>query len=491
MAGGGGKSGRNSVVFYGNMPFLKIQPYTQRVVMNDKSRQISQTEIPGFSKYTSVNSPTEMFFFHKKNMAYRKKKVKPIKRKLMENGESNFSLITKKWMENASAENKQSLGQFMSPKPLREYLLNQLNIKNGDKVLDPSVGTGEFLNDVKKRCPGVKLYGWDIDKNILEYAKKLVPAAKLSNISSLSMPEKGKYDFVIGNPPYFQLKLDNTEKTVFREVISGRPNIFALFFKVGIEALKPGGELAYIVPPSMNAGAYFQNLRKFITHENHVKHLKIFKKTDFFYEAQTSVQIIVIKKCAGISQHSYVIEDCSSGKELTLLTENAAVEQRKFRNHVSLHRLGFKAVTGPVIWNKNKNNLTNEKKEHCAPLLYARNIVNNEIVLSQDDRRPQYIKTDKLLKGKAIIVNRITGSVGNGILKCAMVKDGFVFAAENHLNVIMPSHWAEQKISIEELFKIINNEKFIETAMSITGNTQLSASEWNYFVPMTINCQER
>ncbi len=225
-------------------------------------------------------------------------------------------------MASTTAAGKKVFGQFMSPKPLRRYLLAQLKIKNGDKVLDPAVGTGEFLNDVRSICRGAKLYGWDVDDTILSYATQLAPSAKLRRCSSLLMPEKNKYDFVIGNPPYFQLKLSAPEKSIFKEVIGGRPNIFALFFKVGIDALKPGGRLAYIVPPSMNAGAYFENLRQFITQNNHVTHLKIFEKTNFFNGAQTAVQIIVVKKGPGNSVHSHLIHDVSSGKKLTLLTQN-------------------------------------------------------------------------------------------------------------------------------------------------------------------------
>lgn len=357
-------------------------------------------------------------------------------------------------------------------------------------MLDPSVGTGEFLGDVKKRCPGAEVHGWDVDADILRYAKDLVPAARLRHVSALTMPEAGRYDFVIGNPPYFQLKLNRSERFAFQEVISGRPNIFALFFKVGMEALKPGGELAYIVPPSMNAGAYFKNLREYITRKNHVKHLKIFYETDFFHGAQTAIQIIVVKKGEGASRYSHTITDASSGNRLTLLTENAAREKKKFRHHVSLHSLGYAAATGSVVWNENRDKLTNEKRAACVPLLYARNIVNNKIVLSVDERRPQYIKTKSALSGKAIVVNRIVGAVGKGEIKCALVNDEFVFVAENHLNVIKPIQGAKQKISIERLFDIINNKAFVDAAMSITGNTQLSASEWNYFVPMAVNARD-
>jgi len=460
------------------------------VMPNNLQPTAKQSEIPGVADTRPPVHLDKGFFTHRKNQAYRKKTAPPMRAKPAQGGNGYFSPTTEKWMASVDEAGKQSLGQFMSPRPLRSHLLDQLCIKSGDKVLDPSVGTGEFLGDVKQRCPGAEVYGWDVDDNILRYAKRLVPAARLRHVSALTMPETGRYDFVIGNPPYFQLKLNRSERFAFREVISGRPNIFALFFKIGVEALKPGGELAYIVPPSMNAGAYFKNLREYITRENHVKHLKVFYETDFFHGAQTAIQVIVVKKGRGAARYSHTITDASSGNRLTLLTENAAREKKKFRHHVSLHGLGYAAATGSVVWNENRDKLTNKKRAACVPLLYARNIVNNKIVLSVDERRPQYIKTKNALSGKAIVVNRIVGAVGKGEIKCALVDDGFAFAAENHLNVIKPIRGAKQKISIERLFDIINNKVFVDAAMSITGNTQLSASEWNYFVPMAVNSRD-
>ena len=43
------------------------------------------------------------------------------------------------------------------------------------------------------------------------------------------------FDLVIGNPPYFQVRVTSELKERFGEVISGRANIFALFFQVGLE----------------------------------------------------------------------------------------------------------------------------------------------------------------------------------------------------------------------------------------------------------------
>ena len=49
-------------------------------------------------------------------------------------------------------------------------------------VLDPSVGTGEFLREAQHRCPEVNAVGWDIDPKVLDAARLNVPTAELQRV---------------------------------------------------------------------------------------------------------------------------------------------------------------------------------------------------------------------------------------------------------------------------------------------------------------------
>jgi adenine-specific DNA-methyltransferase len=396
----------------------------------------------------------------------------------------NFTIETLSWFESANLKERQALGQYMTPRFLREYLLNQLNFKPGDRVLDPAVGTGEFLKQAKEFCPELNLFGWDVDLKILAVAQKLVPTANLQHRSALDEYKGEQFDFVIGNPPYFELKLDSKLKSQYDEVISGRANIFGLFFKCGIEALKPGGTLAYVVPPSMNAGAYFKKLRDFLTTGNHIVSLRIFSDPKLFIDAQTSVQVIVVRKGVGKSSNTFEITDEHSGFRSTILCEDPAKFKKMYKDSISLHSLGYEAVTGTTVWNQHKDKLVNEEDSSTVPLLYARNIVAGAISLNSDARRPQYIKNARYFTGQAIVVNRIIGGVGVGVIKAALIPEGFVFAAENHLNVIRPIQGATQKVDFQRLFELITQPEIIEKARALTGNTQLSAKEWTYLMPI-------
>lgn len=406
------------------------------------------------------------------------------------NESEEFSKETLRWLDSALLDSRQALGQYMTPRSLRTHLLKQLNFKPGDRVLDPAVGTGEFLKQALELAPDIKTFGWDIDKKVLEVAGQLVPEAMLTCRSALDEYVGEKFDFVIGNPPYFETKLDSTLKEKYKEVVSGRPNIYALFFQVGINVLRDGGTLAYVVPPSMNAGAYFKNLRTFLTTQNHIIGLSVFNDSSLFIDAQTSVQVILVKKGEGKSTNVFSIQSGNESIKSIIVCERPEEMAELYKGSVSLASLGYEAVTGSTVWNQHKNNLTNSPDGSTIPLLYARNIDQGSITLNSDDRRPQYIRNVRALTGPAILVNRIIGGVGKGVIKAALVPDGFVFTAENHLNVIRPADGKTQSINLHRLFEMINSPEMIEKARKLTGNTQLSAKEWMHLLPFNQSKRE-
>ena len=97
--------------------------------------------------------------------------------------------------------------------------------------------------------------------------------------------------------------LDIKTRQRYKQVIGGRPNIFSLFFAAGLGALKSGGLLGYVVPPSMNNGAFFAKLRSYISQRASIEYLKVYTDNDLFLDAQTAVQLIVLRKGKTSSKH--------------------------------------------------------------------------------------------------------------------------------------------------------------------------------------------
>lgn len=398
---------------------------------------------------------------------------------------AGLSPQTLKWLASAPIEHRKRLGQYMTPAPLRERLLDRCGLFEGMRVLDPGAGTGEFLRSVLDREPGAEVHGWDVDAAVLSAASALAPQARLVRRSALNPHQGEPFDLVIGNPPYFQFDAPREVRTYFARVISGRVNIFALFFQAGMEVLKPGGQLAFVIPPSMNNGAYFERLREYLVERSAVEFLEIHRDQSLFDQAQTAVQLLVLRRGRkDDGRHVFVRRNPSNGFRRTIFSENPAALEASFAGRSSLFDLGYEAVTGTVAWNQHRPALRREAGRRTVPLIWAHNI-EDEIRLRSDHKKPQFIETDRpSLTGPAIVANRIVGSVGSAELRCALVPEGMSFIGENHVNVIRNHGCFDPKMDWTDLLEALRTPAAAQRVRMLTGNTQVSAAELTHLVPV-------
>jgi len=413
-----------------------------------------------------------------------------LKEQIKDNKE--FTDATLKYIDETDINYRKSLGQYFTPKSIREVLLSKLpNTIRKPKVLDPGCGTGEFLITARERFKNPELYGWDIDKRLVDITKQVVPEAHLKNTDALLNQDYDKYDFVIGNPPYYEFSPSEKIKKKFIAVINGRVNIFNLFIYQGIRWLKEGGYLAYVVPPSMNNGAYFQKLRKFIVDNSNIEYLHILKDPKIFHGALQSTMLLILKK--GDNKGTYLFKK----NGILIFSEEARYLEEAFKNNVTLHDLNFEVKTGRLVWNENKKILTNNPKG-AIPLIWAHNIGENELkfpILRKD--KPQYVKTKNYDVGPTIVVNRITGSINSIKLKATTIPPGMKFIAENHVNVIYPISVKRQiklnlapskriNLPLKNIVKQLLSKENLEAMRNITGNTQISKTELEKLFPVKV-----
>lgn len=399
------------------------------------------------------------------------------------------------YISNTPLEKRKMLGQYMTPKAIRDIAIENLSISDGDKVLDPAVGTGELLLSVRNSNPNVSLYGWDIDEEILKTARiNLGQEALLECLNGLWVNGKdGFFDAAIVNPPYFELKPSLREKEAFGEIIKGRANIYAFFIKKVVELVKENGYMAFIVPPSMNNGSYFDLLRDYIIKNAEIKFIKVISDSSLFIEAQTSVQIIILqKKSRPNINESYVIDlkkTTNSPVQRYIFSDQSKNIISLWKDKISIYNLGYDVITGPLVWNTFAASLSpNKITDKYLPVYYSKDIASNGTIgfnSSMDKRRYMDSSIKTCLQGESIIVNRIVGGVGSGNIKAAIVSGSYY--AENHVNVIIPRKDAKQLISLKALHqKLIEDTSIAGYLQSFTGNTQLSASELKYFIPIRL-----
>jgi len=411
----------------------------------------------------------------------------------IKNNNSEFAAATTNYINQTDINYRKSLGQYFTPKSIREMLLEKLPKMENPKILDPACGTGEFLVTAKKYFNNPELYGWDIDKNLVNISKNLIPEANLNKTDSLLNEDYDKYDFVIGNPPYYEFKAPEKIRRKFGSIMNGRTNIFSLFVYQGLNWLKDGGYLAYVIPPSMNNGAYFYKLRNYIIHNANIEYLHVLRDPKIFHGALQSIMLLVLKK--GKNKGNYLFKK----NGILIFSEGAKYLQRIFKDKATLHDLNYQVRTGRLVWNENKNLLTDNPKKGI-PLIWAHNITEEGLDFPVVNGKPQYVKRKDFDVGPAIVVNRITGTVKESKLKAGFIPSGMKFIAENHVNVIFPPSEQEQikmdfgnnqpkkNLPIRNIIRQLSSMRGLKVIKNITGNTQISKNELEKLFPISLNC---
>ncbi|MCD6453672.1 MAG: N-6 DNA methylase [Dehalococcoidales bacterium] len=393
-----------------------------------------------------------------------------------------FQPETLEYMNKVNVEYRKSLGQYFTPRSIREELLKKLPQKKNLRILDPGCGTGEFLLTAKGYFENPKLYGWDIDEKLVKISQKLVPDAQIERTDALKKNDYKQYDFVIGNPPYYEFCPDTKMKGKFGEVINGRVNTYSLFIYQGINLLKRGGYLAYVVSSSMNNGAFFAKLRSYIINNCNIEYLSVLDSPKLFCGALQSVMLLVLKK--GQNKGDYIFKK----NGILIFSEKVDYLKRAFERKTALSELGYKVKTGRLVWNDNKHLLTHEAKDNI-PLIWSYNITADGLKLGNHDR-PQYVKISRSYDvGPAIVVNRIVGRPGSGTIRAALIPQGVKFIGENHVNVIFPPKQTglppiEKTASLADILRQLNSPEKARIVQSITGNTQISKNELGNLFPI-------
>jgi adenine-specific DNA-methyltransferase len=390
-----------------------------------------------------------------------------------------FHPETLRYMSETSLEYRKKMGQFFTPRSLREELLQRIPRLVKPKVVDPACGTGEFLLSAREYFVEPELHCWEMDPKLAEITKRLVPEAQVECVDSLTKPFKEEFDVVLGNPPYFEFKPDSSIRARFKEIIWGRVNIYALFVYLGLKILKPGGYLAYVVSSSMNNGAYFEKLREFIVRNADIIYMRVIEDPYIFEEVNHTFQLLVLRKTPSTSRYVFRKDG------VLIFSERAEELKRAFEDASTLRELGYKVQTGKVVWNQNRDKLTRDPSKGIL-LIWAHNIKSGRLELGNSDK-PQYIvwPREKADVGPAIVVTRVVGHPKRAKLEAALVPPGTVFVAENHVNVIYPPPGAPLE-ELEEIVRQLNSQETQELVSLITGNTQISKNELEKLFPIKL-----
>jgi adenine-specific DNA methylase len=189
-----------------------------------------------------------------------------------------------------TAEARKARGAYFTPPELCRYVADWAIRSAWDEVLEPSCGEAAFLlaagerldtlaalaSEMRGSLDGFELHGIELHRDSARRAEAFVRAAgheaRVIAGDFFLVPPVGRYDAVIGNPPYVRYQdFAGEARARSREAAlrAGVPltrlaSSWAAFTVHGALFLKPGGRLGLVLPAELLSVNYAAEVRRFL-----------------------------------------------------------------------------------------------------------------------------------------------------------------------------------------------------------------------------------
>ncbi len=456
-----------------------------------------------------------------------------------------------------SKGNKKGNGQFFTPAAIARFMGELADSKKGSiKILDPGSGTGvlscaliEHLVGKNDGIRKIEIAAYETDQELLPYAEKgfrylkkwlrtkkvdlkyeviqrdfildngaVFDSDRILNLFAKPQPEK--YDFIISNPPYFKLSKEDPRTHVSGVVVSGQPNIYALFMAVASMLLDDNGQLIFIVPRSFASGNYFRAFREFFFSNIQVTRIHLFhSRKDTFHRDDVLQELLVIKgipRKSGHAEPRIAISTSYGSKDLNAVkmkvydqrdlinlhsrekilhlptngSEVAVINQFRAWTH-KLRDFNIEISTGPVVAFRVRKHIKDRQdngKVPLAPLYWLHNVVkmNTEWPVHKSGKG-QYIEICQEARSVLIpnrnyvLLRRFSAKDDKSRLIAAPhfvnPSEPEYIGIENKLNYIYRPKGNLDRSEAVGLAVLLNSKLFDTYFRTFNGNVNVSATE--------------
>lgn len=161
---------------------------------------------------------------------------------------------------------KGARGQFFTPSEVVQLVVGLCAPAPGERVLDPTCGSGAFL--VAAARAGADVRGTELDPELVALARLNLALAGLApdrvQRGDLFRDRPGApVDLILANPP-FSVDVSDPDALSGSELAGGRPRVASdvLFLESAWRRLRPGGRLAAVMPYSLLVNPRFESVRR-------------------------------------------------------------------------------------------------------------------------------------------------------------------------------------------------------------------------------------
>src|SRR6185436_6702322 len=329
-------------------------------------------------------------------------------------------------------EIRSSRGAFYTPPALAERLIDLVAGEGIDwfsaHVLDPACGGGAFLTPLAHRILNdhrvqslepeerllhleQRLRGIELDEfaawmsrvflQLLVYQTSQEAGRPLrmpvDTADALDLADSDiKLDLVIGNPPYGRISLPPAQRKTFARSLYGHANLYGVFLDLALRWRNNAGLVAFVTPTSFLGGQYFSRLRALLIEESPPLAIDIVEARSGVFEAvlqETCLALFGPNPDRTTAVHHLRVSDRAvkvtragsfrlgeasgapwllprSPRQALLVANLASLPTR-------LHDLGYRASTGPLVWNRHKHQLRRSARSGVYPLIWAEAVRKN------------------------------------------------------------------------------------------------------------------
>lgn len=447
------------------------------------------------------------------------------------------------YVDSLTADSRSRHGRHYTPEPLAQRLWamarTALGWGSNDRVLpglvrDPAAGAGALLLPVIRehlRASEVgdpilalsalpnHIHGVDTDPWAVYIANLVLAAETLPTLARV--PERlrrpapqlvevgdGLAEHLppalvnIQNPPYGRIGLSADQRARFSDSVYGHANLYGLFMAASTSGLANGGVLAALVPTGFTAGLYFHRLRAMLAETAPLHSIT-------FVEDRSGVFSGVLQEtCLAVfsrRRHQKVHVTRTNG-HITRVADvpvprgsapwlmpresvDAEIAAAAAKMPQTLADTGWKASTGPLVWNRRKPDIASRPSVRRVPILWASDMRDGRLVLSAGRRTQRYLTLSQLsddsvmvLSEPAVLVQRTTAPEQPRRLVAANLDPetlenlGGRVVIENHVNVLRPISLLTS-VSQDLLCRMLNSRTLDRVVRCISGTVALSAYE--------------
>ena len=220
--------------------------------------------------------------------------------------EDTLGLIYLTLMEVSSRRDN---GRYYTPQYLTDSVVSSLDIKKGRTFLDPSCGSGNFLIRLLKRGALISdLYGCDLDSFSVTLARinfalcasiadKEFLTAHILKCDAILKQHSIKADVILGNPPWGRCEsgaLVKRYSKILTTALKSRPCFADLFVERGLQMLKEGGVMHFVLPEALLNVNSHKDVRNLISENSEV--LAVNYLGEVFHAVQCPSVILTLRK---------------------------------------------------------------------------------------------------------------------------------------------------------------------------------------------------